>query len=445
MVVANVSVIDFILSQGDKFLLTHCDRIFKKGRIPSGKLNNALGSMGSASLFSIGLTPSAEDVLFLVDTTVFGGAREGILVTDKGIYFKNFAEAPRFRKMSEIKKCTAIDDNLYVNGRDIIIDITMIGSSFGEPLAKFIESICTENINLNRIKSAEKDGSNNNESENIASTNMEKTVKNRKSAVVKKSVMEDDTNNIDVNVLPFSDILDYRKALKIKNISEIKIQRRTEYRIFFSNSDAELFKSLNLKQDILIHFVTRMCLDFVLIHNDCNNKYRKLILQDPRTFLSLFETMFNYHKFWVREFCDDLRRDVSLHSSYEDNKNLNSVFDLMALNLLYGEVSSVEKPMLEYSIKRGVFNEIDLDSEKSYSYKYWSNFFKALVELDKSTWGDISNCLDHRILPRLELEDYLEDSETLIHDSIMDVIYKWYDSHEIYMCYYLTEVFRSLD
>ena len=53
---------------------------------------------------------------FLLILLFLGGAREGILVTDKGIYFKNFAEAPRFRKMSEIKKCTAIDDNLYVNG-----------------------------------------------------------------------------------------------------------------------------------------------------------------------------------------------------------------------------------------------------------------------------------------------------------------------------------------
>lgn len=436
MVDANVSVIDFILSQGDKFLLTHCDRIFKKGRIPSTKLYNALGSMGSASLSSIGLIPSAEDVLFLVDTTVWGGAREGILVTDKGIYFKDFAEAPRFRKMSDIKKCTASDHHLYVNGRDIIINIDMIGgSSFGEQLAKFIESICTENINLNQNESAKKDGSNNNESKNIASTNMEKTVKNRKSAVVKKSVMEDDTNNIDVNVLPFSDILDYRKALKIKNISEIKIQRRTEYRIFFSNSDAELFKHLNLKQDILIHFVTRMCLDFVLIHNDCNNKYRKLILQDPRTFLSLFETMFNYHKLWVREFCDGLKRDRSLYSSYEDNKYFNSVLDLMAVNLLYGEVSSVEKPMIEYSIKQGVFDEIDLSHNKS--YKDWSDFFKDLVGMDKSTWVDISNCLGPKF--------YLKDSKTLIHDSIMDVISKWWDSHEIYMCYYLTEMFRSLD
>lgn len=85
----------------EKFLLENkewdwsYDKIYVKPNIPSKKLNNALS-------YASGVVP--EDVLILIDDTVFGGARDGILVTRDAIYCHEIMTPMRRIFWSDVKK-----------------------------------------------------------------------------------------------------------------------------------------------------------------------------------------------------------------------------------------------------------------------------------------------------------------------------------------------------
>lgn len=63
-----------------------CNGVFVGENIPSKKLANACKSMC--------VKESANDVALLVDSTIFGSAKDGLVITSRAVYFKNGFEYP---------------------------------------------------------------------------------------------------------------------------------------------------------------------------------------------------------------------------------------------------------------------------------------------------------------------------------------------------------------
>lgn len=84
------------------------DKIHFAPSIPSKKLSGALAAYGA------GIKPS--DVVALVDDTVFGGAKEGILLTNKEIRFKEIFTAPEARAVKHVEYLMIDGRSIYANG-----------------------------------------------------------------------------------------------------------------------------------------------------------------------------------------------------------------------------------------------------------------------------------------------------------------------------------------
>ena len=87
------------------------DKVYARPNIPHKKLEGAITS------YAPGVSPGA--VLVLLDDTLFGGAKEGLLVTNDAIYCKQKFESPRriaFSQVAEVAPGT--DSRLMVNGRE---------------------------------------------------------------------------------------------------------------------------------------------------------------------------------------------------------------------------------------------------------------------------------------------------------------------------------------
>lgn len=75
--------------------LAGIEGVYTTPSIPPKKLANAL-TIHTATL------PSGEPVLVLYDDTVFGSAKDGFLLTSRGIYWRNLGEDPRFIEWAQI-------------------------------------------------------------------------------------------------------------------------------------------------------------------------------------------------------------------------------------------------------------------------------------------------------------------------------------------------------
>jgi hypothetical protein len=62
--------------------------------IPESKLNNARGSQR---------IPASEVAIALIDTTVFGGAKDGLVVCESGLYWKNIYQNPEYVTWAEFR------------------------------------------------------------------------------------------------------------------------------------------------------------------------------------------------------------------------------------------------------------------------------------------------------------------------------------------------------
>ena len=85
------------------------DKVYARPNIPSKKLEAAIAS------YAPGVSP--EDVIVLLDDTVFGGAKEGLLVTSDALYCKQKFESPRqlpFKAITQVEPGT--DSRVMVNG-----------------------------------------------------------------------------------------------------------------------------------------------------------------------------------------------------------------------------------------------------------------------------------------------------------------------------------------
>ncbi|MBB3801108.1 curved DNA-binding protein CbpA [Xanthomonas arboricola] len=83
------------------------ERIFVAPRIPQKKLAGALESYGQ------GLHP--QDVVVLIDDTLFGGAREGVLITEAQIRCKAVFQPVEIRLLGVLSAITTEGKYVYIN------------------------------------------------------------------------------------------------------------------------------------------------------------------------------------------------------------------------------------------------------------------------------------------------------------------------------------------
>lgn len=77
---------------------------FYSGRdIPYNKLNNAISTYASSA--------KIDDVYGLIDTTLFGSAKEGSLMTKEGMYIKECLTKPVYFKWQDIEKVEVLGNN----------------------------------------------------------------------------------------------------------------------------------------------------------------------------------------------------------------------------------------------------------------------------------------------------------------------------------------------
>jgi hypothetical protein len=116
---------------------------FVKGNIPEKKILNAVREYADGV--------SAEDVFFLLDTTVFGSAKEGLLLTDTALYMKCIAEKASGMAYDNLDYC---EIESAKNGKDTESVLIIHGKSWEKiifntigpakrPLADLIESVAS--------------------------------------------------------------------------------------------------------------------------------------------------------------------------------------------------------------------------------------------------------------------------------------------------------------
>ena len=86
-----------------------CSCLFVEGGIPEKKLRNAFVSMK--------VREPIDSVRFLIDSTVFGSAKEGMLVTNDAVYFKNFMEDPVRVPFESIESVEAQKNAITINSK----------------------------------------------------------------------------------------------------------------------------------------------------------------------------------------------------------------------------------------------------------------------------------------------------------------------------------------
>jgi hypothetical protein len=90
-----------------------CSSTYVGSSIPANKLHNALQSYGGEI--------NGSDVLALHDQTVFGGARNGFLLTRRAIHWRHIAEEPGSLPFSEIKSVRKGPSTVKVNEHEITV------------------------------------------------------------------------------------------------------------------------------------------------------------------------------------------------------------------------------------------------------------------------------------------------------------------------------------
>ena len=110
------------------------EHIFTAPDIPENKL--------SAALMSYAPNVLPQEVLVLVDNTVWGGAKEGLIVTRKKLYAKAFLSSPVSQPLRRDTKLEYSDtQELMVNGAHFV-SLVLPGKSAMQKLTEAIQLIC---------------------------------------------------------------------------------------------------------------------------------------------------------------------------------------------------------------------------------------------------------------------------------------------------------------
>lgn len=83
-------------------------KIFGKGDIPQKKIANVLESYAK--------NINRDDIMILVDDTVFGGAKDGLILAKQGLFCHTSFEKPRFIEINKINKIASEGRDIYING-----------------------------------------------------------------------------------------------------------------------------------------------------------------------------------------------------------------------------------------------------------------------------------------------------------------------------------------
>jgi hypothetical protein len=106
-----IDVASIVYSSADNLRDEH---IFIHPSIPEKKISNAKSKMKCTEQF----------VIMLIDNTVFGSAKDGAIVTPKGLYVHNIGETEKFIEWTKIHtveaKSSLTSVSLYINGQDFL-------------------------------------------------------------------------------------------------------------------------------------------------------------------------------------------------------------------------------------------------------------------------------------------------------------------------------------
>lgn len=116
-------------------------------RIVQDKLGQCLASGSTAQHFTYGNIPQNrfdgarrkyasnaeyDDVLGLIDTTIFGGGERGMLITQYGIYYKGILESPVFYEYSDLVDFSLPDDVYFSSAglKDMLQDLYNLENNY---------------------------------------------------------------------------------------------------------------------------------------------------------------------------------------------------------------------------------------------------------------------------------------------------------------------------
>ncbi len=109
-----------ILEYIDIDLLQNAQKIYFKPQIPTQKMENAIKSFG--------LDIKTENINILIDNTLFGSAKEGVLITNDTLYCKELLKDPFVILLSKIESITVkkntLSSSLVLNDKKSIIDLS---------------------------------------------------------------------------------------------------------------------------------------------------------------------------------------------------------------------------------------------------------------------------------------------------------------------------------
>jgi hypothetical protein len=108
--------------------------VFVGGAIPSMKATNAIAA------YAHWIVP--EDILLLYDNTVFGGARDGLLLTGTALFWHNMGEQPGRRSYTEIHGITCEHKSLVSH---LVFDVATIQVNCGQ--RRDIAEVLTKVVN----------------------------------------------------------------------------------------------------------------------------------------------------------------------------------------------------------------------------------------------------------------------------------------------------------
>ncbi len=102
------SIVQITLSLAERLGL---ERVYVRPHIPQKKL--------SAALESYGANMSADEVLVLIDDTLFGGAKEGVLMGERKLAVKMLLDTPRLFFWRHLDSLVVEKNDLFVNSRKV--------------------------------------------------------------------------------------------------------------------------------------------------------------------------------------------------------------------------------------------------------------------------------------------------------------------------------------
>ena len=127
-----------LLEEIQKGLEGFTDKSLFVGTIPPKKLNNAVKA------YATQVAP--EDVLVLFDNTVFGGAKDGFLLTAEGVHWHNQGESePGQFRYAEIRKVDflkyTVSAAIILNEKEIQVQVSADNDKLAESVANVIRNL----------------------------------------------------------------------------------------------------------------------------------------------------------------------------------------------------------------------------------------------------------------------------------------------------------------